>query len=160
MLTRNEFLRLGRADRKEICLVAFIIERIENLMKYFVLIVFLILILIGCDKKPDKVVLDAFEDIHSSSVYYVVQGEESKIINSDSENSFVELCYEIRRNLGALFKKECSVVRLIVKNENWEIIQSLQRIDNVFCWNEDINNPFKVIENYKNLNFKDIELCQ
>ncbi len=160
MLTRNEFLRLGRADRKEICLVAFIIERIENLMKYFVLIVFLILILIGCDKKPDKVVLDAFEDIHSSSVYYVVQGEESKIINSDSENSFVELCYEIRRNLGALFKKECSVVRLIVKNENWEIIQSLQRIDNVFCWNEDINNPFKVIENYKNLNFKEIELCQ
>ena len=160
MLTRNEFLRLGRADRKEICLVAFIIERIENLMKYFVLIVFLILILIGCDKKPDKVVLDAFEDIHSSSVYYVVQGEESKIINSDSENSFVELCYEIRRNLGALFKKECSVVRLTVKNENWEIIQSLQRIDNVFCWNEDINNPFKVIENYKNLNFKEIELCQ
>ena len=141
MLTRNEFLRLGRADRKEICLVAFIIERIENLMKYFVLIVFLILILIGCDKKPDKVVLDAFEDIHSSSVYYVVQGEESKIINSDSENSFVELCYEIRRNLGALFKKECSVVRLTAKNENWEIIQSLQRIDNVFCWNEDINNP-------------------
>ena len=140
--------------------MAFIIERIENLMKYFVLIVFLILILIGCDKKPDKVVLDAFEDIHSSSVYYVVQGEESKIINSDSENSFVELCYEIRRNLGALFKKECSVVRLTAKNENLEIIQSLQRIDNVFCWNEDINNPFKVIENYKNLNFKEIELCQ
>ena len=38
--------------------------------------------MIGCDKKPDKVVLDAFEDIHSSSVYYVVQGEESKIINA------------------------------------------------------------------------------
>ena len=44
--------------------------------KYFYLS--LILFLIGCDKNPDKVVLDSFENIHASSVYYVVQNEEAK----------------------------------------------------------------------------------
>ena len=140
--------------------MAFITKGIENLMRNYLIFAFLILIFFGCDKKPDKVVLDAFEDIHSSSVYYVVQSEEAKIIESDSEKSFVELCYEIRRNLGALFIKECSIVKLVAKNKTWEISQSLQKVNDIICWAEDKNNPFKVIENYKNLNFKDIELCQ
>ena len=48
--------------------------------KYFYLS--LIILLIGCDKNPDKVVLDSFENIHASSVYYVVQNEEAKIIET------------------------------------------------------------------------------
>ena len=107
MFACNEFLWAGGSNRKEICLVAFIIKRIENLIRNYLIFAFLILIFFGCDRKPDKVVLDAFEDIHSSSVYNVVQSEEAKIMESDSEKSFVELCYEIRRNLGALFIKEC-----------------------------------------------------
>ena len=67
--------------------------------KYFYLSV-IIIFTIGCDKKPDEVVLNTFENIHSSSVYYVVQNEEAKVIGNSSDTSFVELCYEIRRNLG------------------------------------------------------------
>ena len=140
--------------------MALIIKGVENLMKIFIIIIFLNLILIGCDKKPDKVVLNAFEDIHSSSVYYVVQSEEANIIGEYGDISYVELCYEIRRNLGALFNKECSVVKLKTKDKIWKIIQSLYRVDEKICWIEDKNNPFKVIDNYKNLNLKDIELCQ
>ena len=84
--------------------------------KIFYIPIFL-LILTGCDKKPDKVVLDAFENIHSSSVYYVVQNEDAKIIEISSDTSFVELCYEIRRNLGTVFTKECSIVKMELINK-------------------------------------------
>ena len=120
----------------------------------------LILILCSCEKKPDKAVLNAFEDIHSSSVYYVVQNEEAKIVKTIGDLSFVELCYEIRRNLGALFKKECSLVKLNFINEEWKISQSLFQQDGQNCWFVDKTNPFKVIKDYSDLKLKEIPLCQ
>ena len=107
-------------------MVAFFFERIKNIMKknfYLSLIIFLI----GCDKKPDEVVLDTFENIHASSVYYVVQNEEAKVIGNNSDTSFVELCYEIRKNLGTVFIGECSVVKLKLVKKEWIITQSLQK---------------------------------
>ena len=126
--------------------------------KYFYLS--LIILLIGCDKNPDKVVLDSFENIHASSVYYVVQNEEAKIIENNSDTSFVELCYEIRKNLGTVFISECSVVKLKLVNKEWVITQSLQKDENTSCWIVDNNNPFKAIKDYKELNYKEIKLCQ
>jgi len=43
------------------------------MIEKFIIFFLMILILGGCEKNPDNVVLDAFENIHSSSVYYVVQ---------------------------------------------------------------------------------------
>ena len=126
--------------------------------KYFYLS--LIIFLIGCDKKPDEVVLDTFENIHSSSVYYVVQNEEAKVIGNNSDTSFVELCYEIRKNLGTVFIGECSVVKLKLVNTEWVITQSLQKDENTSCWIVDNNNPFLAIKDYKELNYKEIKLCQ
>ena len=120
----------------------------------------LIILWIGCDKNPDKVVLDSFENIHASSVYYVVQNEEAKIIENNSDTSFVELCYEIRKNLGTVFISECSVVKLKLVNTEWVITQSLQKDENTSCWIVDNNNPFKSIKDYKKLNYKEIKLCQ
>ena len=126
--------------------------------KYFYLS--LIILLIGCDKNPDKVVLDSFENIHASSVYYVVQNEEAKIIENNSDTSFVELCYEIRKNLGTVFISECSVVKLKLVNKEWVITQTLQKDEKGTCWIVDNNNPFKSIKDYKKLNYKEIKLCQ
>ena len=126
--------------------------------KYFYLS--LIILLIGCDKNPDKVVLDSFENIHASSVYYVVQNEEAKIIENNSDTSFVELCYEIRKNLGTVFIRECSVVKLKLVNKEWVITQTLQIDEKETCWIVDNNNPFKAIKDYKELNYKEIKLCQ
>ena len=107
-------------------MVALFFERVKNIMeKYFYLS--LIIFLIGCDKKPDEVVLDTFENIHASSVYYVVQNEEAKVIGNNSDTSFVELCYEIRKNLGTVFIGECSVVKLKLVKKEWIITQSLQK---------------------------------
>ena len=127
--------------------------------KYFYLSA-IIIFTIGCDKKPDEVVLNTFENIHSSSVYYVVQNEEAKVIGNNSNTSFVELCYEIRRNLGAVFTGECSVVKLKLVNEEWIIKQSLQKDEKGTCWIVDKNNPFKALKDYKELNFKEIKLCE
>ena len=126
--------------------------------KYFYLS--LIIFLIGCDKNPDKVVLDSFENIHASSVYYVVQNEEAKIIGNNSDTSFVELCYEIRKNLGTVFISECSVVKLKLVNKEWVITQTLQKDEKATCWIVDNNNPFKAIKDYNELNYKEIILCQ
>ena len=126
--------------------------------KYFYLS--LIIFLIGCDKNPDKVVLDSFENIHASSVYYVVQNEEAKIIENNSDTSFVELCYEIRKNLGTVFISECSVVKLKLVNKEWVITQTLQIDEKETCWIVDNNNPFKAIKDYNELNYKEIKLCQ
>ena len=140
-------------------MVALFFERVKNIMgKYFYLS--LIIFLIGCDKKPDEVVLDTFENIHSSSVYYVVQNEEAKVIGNNSDTSFVELCYEIRKNLGTVFIGECSVVKLKLVNTEWVITQSLQKDENTSCWIVDNNNPFKAIQDYKDLNYKEVQLCQ
>ena len=140
-------------------MVALFFERVKNIMgKYFYLS--LIILLIGCDKNPDKVVLDSFENIHASSVYYVVQNEEAKIIENNSDTSFVELCYEIRKNLGTVFISECSVVKLKLVNKEWVITQTLQKDEKATCWIVDNNNPFKSIKDYKNLNYKEIKLCQ
>ena len=140
-------------------MVALFFERVKNIMvKYFYLS--LIILLIGCDKNPDKVVLDSFENIHASSVYYVVQNEEAKIIENNSDTSFVELCYEIRKNLGTVFISECSVVKLKLVNTEWVITQSLQKDEKTTCWIVDNNNPFKAIKDYKKLNYKEIKLCQ
>ncbi len=128
--------------------------------KIFYIPIFL-LILTGCDKKPEKVVLDAFENIHSSSVYYVVQNEEANIYEISSETtSFVELCYEIRRNLGAFFTKECSIVKIKLINKEWVITQSLQQDEKITCWIVDKINPFKVVKDYKDINLKDLKLCK
>ena len=140
-------------------MVALFFERVKNIMgKYFYLS--LIILLIGCDKNPDKVVLDSFENIHASSVYYVVQNEEAKIIENNSDTSFVELCYEIRKNLGTVFISECSVVKLKLVNKEWVITQTLQKDEKGTCWIVDNNNPFKSIKDYKKLNYKEIKLCQ
>ena len=140
-------------------MVALFFERVKNIMgKYFYLS--LIIFLIGCDKKPDEVVLDTFENIHSSSVYYVVQNEEAKVIGNNSDTSFVELCYEIRKNLGTVFIGECSVVKLKLVNTEWVITQSLQKDEKTTCWIVDNNNPFKAIKDYNELNYKEIKLCQ
>ena len=140
-------------------MVALFFERVKNIMgKYFYLS--LIILLIGCDKNPDKVVLDSFENIHASSVYYVVQNEEAKIIENNSDTSFVELCYEIRKNLGTVFISECSVVKLKLVNKEWVITQTLQKDEKETCWIVDNNNPFKAIKDYKKLNYKEIKLCQ
>ena len=140
-------------------MVALFFERVKNIMgKYFYLS--LIILLIGCDKNPDKVVLDSFENIHASSVYYVVQNEEAKIIENNSDTSFVELCYEIRKNLGTVFIRECSVVKLKLVNKEWVITQTLQIDEKETCWIVDNNNPFKAIKDYKELNYKEIKLCQ
>ena len=140
-------------------MVALFFERVKNIMgKYFYLS--LIILLIGCDKNPDKVVLDSFENIHASSVYYVVQNEEAKIIENNSDTSFVELCYEIRKNLGTVFISECSVVKLKLVNKEWVITQTLQIDEKETCWIVDNNNPFKSIKEYKKLNYKEIKLCQ
>ena len=140
-------------------MVALFFERVKNIMgKYFYLS--LIILLIGCDKNPDKVVLDSFENIHASSVYYVVQNEEAKIIENNSDTSFVELCYEIRKNLGTVFISECSVVKLKLVNKEWVITQTLQKDEKGTCWIVDNNNPFKAIKDYKKLNYKEIKLCQ
>ncbi len=140
-------------------MVALFFERVKNIMgKYFYLS--LIIFLIGCDNKPDKVVLDSFENIHASSVYYVVQNEEAKIIENNSDTSFVELCYEIRKNLGTVFISECSVVKLKLVDKEWVITQTLQKDEKRTCWIVDNNNPFKSIKDYKNLNYKEIKLCQ
>ena len=140
-------------------MVALFFERVKNIMgKYFYLS--LIIFLIGCDKNPDKVVLDSFENIHASSVYYVVQNEEAKIIENNSDTSFVELCYEIRKNLGTVFISECSVVKLKLVNKEWVITQTLQKDEKGTCWIVDNNNPFKSIKEYKKLNYKEIKLCQ
>ena len=140
-------------------MVALFIERVKNIMgKYFYLS--LIIFLIGCDKNPDKVVLDSFENIHASSVYYVVQNEEAKIIENNSDTSFVELCYEIRKNLGTVFISECSVVKLKLVNKEWVITQTLQIDEKETCWIVDNNNPFLAIKDYKELNYKEIKLCQ
>ena len=140
-------------------MVALFFERVKNIMgKYFYLS--LIIFLIGCDKKPDEVVLDTFENIHASSVYYVVQNEEAKIIENNSDTSFVELCYEIRKNLGTVFISECSVVKLKLVDKEWVITQTLQKDEKGTCWIVDNNNPFKSIKDYKNLNYKEIKLCQ
>ncbi len=120
----------------------------------------LILIIGGCEKNPDNLVLNAFENIHSSSVYYVVQNEEANIVETIGDLSFVELCYEIRRDLGALFKKECTLVKLKFIDEEWEISQSLFQQDDQNCWIVDKTNPFKVIKNYSDLKLKEIPLCQ
>ena len=127
--------------------------------KYYYLSV-IILFIIGCDKKPNEVVLDTFEKIYSSSVYYVVQNEEAKVIGNNSDTSFVELCYEIRRNLGAVFIGECSVVKLKLVNKEWIIAQSLQKDEKGTCWIVDNNNPFKALKDYKDLNLKEIKLCE
>ena len=140
-------------------MVALFFERVKNIMgKYFYLS--LIILLIGCDKNPDKVVLDSFENIHASSVYYVVQNEEAKIIENNSDTSFVELCYEIRKNLGTVFISECSVVKLKLVNKEWVITQSLQKDEKGTCWIVDNNNPFKALKDYNELNYKEIKLCQ
>ena len=140
-------------------MVALFFERVKNIMgKYFYLS--LIILLIGCDKNPDKVVLDSFENIHASSVYYVVQNEEAKIIENNSDTSFVELCYEIRKNLGTVFIRECSVVKLKLVNKEWVITQTLQIDEKETCWIVDNNNPFLAIKDYKELNYKEIKLCQ
>ena len=140
-------------------MVALFFERVKNIMeKYFYLS--LIIFLIGCDKKPDEVVLDTFENIHASSVYYVVQNEEAKVIGNNSDTSFVELCYEIRKNLGTVFIGECSVVKLELVNKEWVITQSLQKNEKGTCWIVDNNNPFLAIKDYKKLNYKEIKLCQ
>ena len=140
-------------------MVALFFERVKNIMgKYYYLS--LIILLIGCDKKPDEVVLDTFENIHASSVYYVVQNEEAKVIGNNSDTSFVELCYEIRKNLGTVFIGECSVVKLKLVNTEWVITQSLQKDEKATCWIVDNNNPFKAIKDYKELNYKEIKLCQ
>ena len=140
-------------------MVALFFERVKNIMgKYFYLS--LIIFLIGCDKNPDKVVLDSFENIHASSVYYVVQNEEAKIIENNSDTSFVELCYEIRKNLGTVFISECSVVKLKLVNKEWVITQTLQIDEKETCWIVDNNNPFKAIQDYKDLNYKEVQLCQ
>ena len=140
-------------------MVALFFERVKNIMgKYFYLS--LIILLIGCDKNPDKVVLDSFENIHASSVYYVVQNEEAKIIENNSDTSFVELCYEIRKNLGTVFISECSVVKLKLVDKEWVITQTLQKDEKGTCWIVDNNNPFKSIKDYKKLNYKEIKLCQ
>ena len=140
-------------------MVALFFERVKNIMgKYFYLS--LIILLIGCDKNPDKVVLDSFENIHASSVYYVVQNEEAKIIENNSDTSFVELCYEIRKNLGTVFISECSVVKLKLVNKEWVITQTLQKDEKGTCWIVDNNNPFLAIKDYKKLNCKEIKLCQ
>ena len=127
--------------------------------KYYYLSV-IILFIIGCDKKPNEVVLDTFEKIYSSSVYYVVQNEEAKVIGNNSDTSFVELCYEIRKNLGTVFIGECSVVKLKFVNEEWIIKQSLQKDEKGTCWIVDKNNPFKALKDYKDLNFIEIKLCE
>ena len=127
--------------------------------KYFYLSV-IIIFTIGCDKKPDEVVLNTFENIHASSVYYVVQNEEAKVIGNNSDTSFVELCYEIRRNLGTVFTKECSIVKMELINKEWGITQSLQKDEKRTCWIVDKINPFKVIKDYKDLNLKELKLCK
>ena len=129
---------------------------IEKFFIYFSLL----LIIGGCKKNPDDLVLDAFENIHSSSVYYVVQNEEANIVETIGDLSFVELCYEIRRDLGALFKKECTLLKLKFINEKWEISQSLFQQDDQNCWIVDKTNPFKIIKNYSDLKLKEIPLCQ
>ena len=141
-------------------MVAFIVERVKDLMNKIFYIPIILLILTGCDKKPDKVVLDAFENIHSSSVYYVVQNEDAKIVEISSDTSFVELCYEIRRNLGTIFTKECSIVKIELINKEWVITQSLQKDEKRTCWIVEKINPFKVIKDYKDLNLKELKLCK
>ena len=121
-------------------MVALFFERVKNIMgKYLYLS--LIIFLIGCDKNPDKVVLDSFENIHASSVYYVVQNEEAKIIENNSDTSFVELCYEIRKNLGTVFISECSVVKLKLVNKEWVITQTLQKDEKGTCWIKKLATP-------------------
>jgi hypothetical protein len=141
--------------------VAFIVERVKDLMNKIFYIPIFLLILTGCDKIPEKVVLDAFENIHSSSVYYVVQNEDAKIYEIISETtSIVELCYEIRRNLGTFFTNECSIVKIELINKDWVITQSLQKDEKTTCWIVDKINPFKVIKDYKGINLKELKLCK
>ena len=90
----------------------------------------------------------------------VVQNEEAKIIENNSDTSFVELCYEIRKNLGTVFISECSVVKLKLVNKEWVITQTLQKDEKATCWIVDNNNPFKSIKDYKELNYKEIKSCQ
>jgi len=141
-------------------MVALFFERVKNLMGKIFILSLVIIFLIGCDKKPEEVVLNTFEKIHASSVYYVVQNEEAKVIGNNNDTSFVELCYEIRKNLGTVFIGECSVVKLNLVNREWVIKQSLQKDEKGICWIVDNNNPFKAIKDYKKLNYTEIKLCE
>jgi len=62
--------------------------------------------------------------------------------------------------LGTVFISECSVVKLKLVNKDWVITQTLQKDEKATCWIVDNNNPFKAIKDYKELNYKEIKLCQ
>lgn len=62
-----------------------------------------------------------FEDLHGQSVYYVAQNETASLLGTrDSGESVVQVCYEIRRDLGAPFKNECAYVTMQSGNEGWQ----------------------------------------
>ena len=104
--------------------------------KQFYLVISSLIILVvlaGCSGGPDGSARKVFEDLHSASVYYVVQDEEATTLGqNDAGNTIVQVCYQIRRDLGSPFQAECGYLTMLDNNGTWEAVLMYDGDQN--CW--------------------------
>ena len=84
------------------------------------LLVVVALIVSACSGGAVGSARKVFEDLHAASVYYVAQDEEATELGQNAAgDTVVQVCYQIRRDLGAPFQDECAYLTMHDNNGNW-----------------------------------------